>query len=92
MITYLASCLAITAAYSVTVGMQQTAYTVTEVDEYQLVCFEVLAGDVEGREIVIDYSTTSGTASKLSIVTTHFLRMLCIHMYDFDTLIPNNHK
>lgn len=43
--------------------MQQTAYTVGEVDDYQLACFEVLSGDIDGREIVIDYSTASGTAS-----------------------------
>lgn len=48
-----------------TVGIQQTTYTVGEVDEYQLVCFEVLSGDIDGREIVFDYSTTSGTASEL---------------------------
>ena len=52
------------AAYSVNVGLQQTTYTVTEVDEQQLVCFEVLSGDVNGREFVIDYTTSSGTASK----------------------------
>ena len=50
-------------AYAVTVGMQQTSYTIGEVDEYQLVCFEVLSGDLVGRELVFDYSTTSGTAS-----------------------------
>ena len=50
-------------ALPVTIGIQQTAYTVTEVDDYQLVCFEVLSGDIDGREIVIDYSTASGTAS-----------------------------
>ena len=50
-------------ALPVTIGMQQTAYTVGEVDDYQLACFEVLSGDIDGREIVIDYSTASGTAS-----------------------------
>ena len=50
-------------AYSVTVGMQQTAYTVGEVDGYQLVCFELVSGDLAGRELTFDYSTTSGTAS-----------------------------
>ena len=50
-------------AYAVTVGMQQTSYTIGEVDEHQLVCFEVLSGDLVGRELVFDYSTTSGTAS-----------------------------
>ena len=66
-------------AYAVTVGLQQTAYTVTEVDDYQLVCFEVLSGDVDGRELVFSYSTVSGTASKLvaievpSMFKSHFL-------------------
>ena len=64
--------------------MQQTVYTVTEVDEYQLVCFEVLAGDVEGREIVIDYTTISGTASKLFKVI--FLYSRC-YVYDIDTFL-----
>lgn len=36
-----------------------------EVDDYQLVCFEILSGDIDGREIVFDYTTASGTASKL---------------------------
>lgn len=51
-------------ALSVTVGMQRTAYTVGEVDELLVVCIAVLSGDIDGREIVIQYSTTSGTASK----------------------------
>ena len=51
------------AAYSVTVGMQQTAYRIDEVDGYQLVCVGVLSGDIAGRELTFDYSTTSGTAS-----------------------------
>ena len=49
-------------AYSVTVGVQQTAYTVGEVDGYQLVCFELVSGDLARRELTFDYSTTSGTA------------------------------
>ena len=53
------------AAYSVTVGFEETAYTVTEVDGYQLACFKVLSGDLAGRELEFDYSTSSGTASKL---------------------------
>ena len=68
-------------AYSVTIGLQQTAYTVTEDDEQQLVCFEVLSGDVNGREFVIDYTTSSGTASKLMkgmLIADILLRLLCI--------------
>ena len=44
------------------VGLEETAYTVDEVDSYQLVCVGVLSGDVDGREIMLSYSTTSGTA------------------------------
>ena len=47
-----------------TVGFEQTAYTVTEIDGYQLACFKVLSGDIAGRELAFDYSTSSGTASK----------------------------
>lgn len=54
----------ILAALSVTVGIQQTTYTIGEIDDYQLVCIEVLSGDIDGREIVFDYSTASGSASK----------------------------
>jgi hypothetical protein len=63
-------CITDNSAYSVTIGLQQTAYTVTEVDEQQLVCFEVLSGDVNGREFVIDYTTSSGTATTTDYTTT----------------------
>ncbi|CAI8052156.1 hypothetical protein GBAR_LOCUS28548, partial [Geodia barretti] len=46
----------------VTIGMEQTEYTVGEVDDYQLVCFGVLSGNIDSREIVFDYTTASGTA------------------------------
>ena len=46
-----------------TVGFEQSAYTVDEVDSYQLACFAVLSGDIAGRELAFDYTTTSGTAS-----------------------------
>ena len=42
--------------------MMQTEYTVGEIDDYQLVCFGVLSGDIDSREIVFDYTTSSGTA------------------------------
>ena len=46
----------------VTIGMMQTEYTVGEIDGHQLVCFGVLSGDIDNREIVFDYTTSSGTA------------------------------
>ena len=53
------------------VGFEQSSYRVDEVDSYQMVCIEVLSGDVDGREIVLDYSTASGTASKLVVVSKY---------------------
>ena len=60
------------AALSVTIGFEQSEYTIGEVDGYQLACLGVLSGDIDSREIVFDYSTTSGTASK-----TPALRSIC---------------
>ena len=45
-------------------GFEETAYDVDEVDSYQLVCVGVLSGDLDGREVMLSYSTTSGTACK----------------------------
>ena len=51
-----------TTATTVTIGLQETSYSVYETDEYQVVCAEVLSGDIAGRNIVIEYSTESDTA------------------------------
>ena len=61
---------------SVTIGMMQTEYTVGEVDGYQLVCFGVLSGDIDNREIVFTYSTSSGTAGG---ARAYFLKLF--HLY-----------
>ena len=45
-----------------TVGLQQTSYTVTEDNTIVLVCTEVESGSIAGRTITIDYETTSGSA------------------------------
>ena len=45
-----------------TIGLQETAYSVYETDEYQVVCAEVLSGDIAGQSIDIDYTTESDTA------------------------------
>jgi len=52
----------ILAATLVRIGLQQTVYSVHETDGYQVVCAEVQSGDIAGRAIKINYSTTSGTA------------------------------
>ena len=49
-------------ATSVTIGLQKTSYSVYETDEYQVVCAEVLSGDIAGRSIDISYITESDTA------------------------------
>ena len=45
------------------IGLQQTSYTVDEVDGTLALCMEVISGDVDGRNIVINYVTSSGTAT-----------------------------
>ena len=45
-----------------TVGLQQTAYTVTEGNVIVLVCTAVLSGDIAGRTLTIDYNTADGDA------------------------------
>ena len=54
--------LSTSAATSVTIGLQETSYSVYETDEYQVVCAEVLSGDIAGRSINIIYITESDTA------------------------------
>ena len=39
----------------VSIGLQQTAYSVLESEDYQFVCAEVQSGDVAEREIEIDF-------------------------------------
>ena len=51
------------AAIEVTVGLQQTMYSVRESDSVQLVCTTVMSGSVAGRTITIHYETTDGEAT-----------------------------
>ena len=39
----------------VTIGLQESQYSVTESEDYQFVCAEVQSGDVAGRDIEIDF-------------------------------------
>ena len=59
-------------ATPVTIGLQQTAYSVYETDEYQVVCAEVLSGGIARRNITIDYKTTSDTASMYIMLKNHW--------------------
>ena len=49
-------------ATPVTIGLQRTAYSVYETDDYKVVCADTLSGDLAGRRIKINYITTIGTA------------------------------
>jgi len=51
----------------VRIGLKQTAYSVSDSVEYQLVCVEVLSGSVAGREIEISYTTTGGEIKETHI-------------------------
>ena len=55
-------CDALHTATAVTVGLQQTMYSVMESDGVQLVCTKVLSGSVAGRTITINYETADGVA------------------------------
>ena len=56
-------------ATPVTIGLQKTSYSVYETDEYQVVCAEVLSGDIAGRSIDISYTTEGDTAE--GMLTTY---------------------
>ena len=44
-----------TANTAVTIGLQESQYTVSDSDDYQFLCAEVRTGDVDGRDIEIKY-------------------------------------
>ena len=50
------------AAIQVTIGLQQTSYTVTEDNTTVLVCTAVESGSIAGRTITIEYQTVNGDA------------------------------
>ena len=54
--------LTIYTATEVTVGLQQTMYSVKESDGMQLVCTRIISGSVAGRTITISYETADGVA------------------------------
>ena len=56
-------------------GLEHTAYTVDEVDGFQLVCIDVLSGDIDGRDIILHYSTSSGSASMFCFYAQFFQAM-----------------
>ena len=43
-------------ATPVTIGLQRTAYSVYETDDYKVVCADTLSGDLAGRSIKINYN------------------------------------
>ena len=45
-----------------TVGVQQTMYSVTESGGNQVVCVAVLSGRIAGRNVLINYETSDGSA------------------------------
>ena len=57
------------------IGLEQTEYIVHEGTKYQVVCTEVLSGNVAGKEIEISYNTTItdtlGIFMQLNLMCTH---------------------
>ena len=58
-------------ATQVTIGLQQTSYTVTEDQTIVLICTAVEAGSIAGRTITIDYQTVNGDAQGNIMMTVH---------------------
>lgn len=56
------------AATLVTIGIQHTAYTVTEGNNIILLCTAVEAGSIAGRTITIEYETVDGSAQGIHII------------------------
>ena len=53
----------------VTIGLQESQYTVTETEDYQFVCAEVRSGDTAGRDIAIDFTVEdSGIVERYSTI------------------------
>ena len=51
-----------------TIGLQQTSYTVTEDDILVLACTEVESGSISGSTIItIDFETTNGGAQGIGM-------------------------
>ena len=65
-----------------TIGLQETFYSVYETDEYQVVCAEVLSGDIAGRYIDIEYTTESDTAEGT------YPHVAANNFYGWDIYIP----
>ena len=49
-------------ATEVTIGLQHTAYAVTEDTGLVFVCVDILSGSIAGRTISIDYHTSDDVA------------------------------
>ena len=43
-----------------------------ETDEYQVVCVKVISGDIAGRNIDVDYNTTSDSANGMLVCVTAY--------------------
>ena len=63
------------------IGLEQTEYIVHEGTKYQVVCTEVLSGNVAGKEIEISYSTTiTDTLGIFFAVEPHVYTPLIMYM------------
>ena len=67
-----------------TIGLQQSQYTVVETADYQFVCAEVQSGSVAGRDIEIDYTVHDAGMFAVHVEYAHKLKAI-----DKDTALTN---
>ena len=77
----------ISAATDVTIGLQQTMYTVTEDISAVFVCVDVVSGSIAGRTITIDYQTMDDGAEGMSRANCYHPGL--IHIF---SLAPNDYS
>jgi len=59
----------------VRLGLQQTEYTVYDIIDYLAVCAQVLSGNIAGKNIVVNYTTTT---TDVIGIKEHLTSILCI--------------
>ena len=61
---------------AITIGLQESQYTVSDSDDYQFLCAEVRTGDVDGRDIEIKYTVKDSSNNILMEYPSKFTNIV----------------
>ena len=70
--------LTIYVASAVTIGLEQTEYSVADTADHQVVCAEVQSGNTDGRDIQMQFTVTDSGMHTSSV----YCYSILLHMYD----------